>query len=225
MNALAMPISSRAAADRLCACFLAKSPRIFEERSATSWYTLASSSVSFGSAGCISHDAIRSLASLRVARVVKVVQVGYRLAHGEESLVRVERPLEQHRQQLAGAFLAGSEHLLQIREAVPVMALELRHALVRAAKGLAVRRQDQHVGGQVAVARDRLQEQAQRVALGVDRPDADVGRDGGEQHVSSNYGVYFRRKQRQVLGRMPMADDGSPAPAADLDLVALDDAA
>src|SRR4026207_2037330 len=104
MNALAMPISSRVAADMLCACFLAKSPRILEERSATSWYTLASSSVSFGSAGCISHDAIRTRGSLRFARVVEVVQVGYRLAHGKEGLVRIERPLEQHRQQLAGAL-------------------------------------------------------------------------------------------------------------------------
>ena len=47
MNALAMPISSRTAADMLSVCFWAKSPRILEERSATCWQTFASSSVSF----------------------------------------------------------------------------------------------------------------------------------------------------------------------------------
>src|SRR4051812_15934818 len=138
MNALAMPISSRVAADMLCACFFAKSPRIFEERSATSWYTLASSSVSFGSAGCISHDAIWTGRSLRFARVVKVVQVGYRLAHGEEGLVRIQRPLEQDRQQLGGAFLLLSEDSFQVVEVLAVVLLELRHALVRPAEGLAV---------------------------------------------------------------------------------------
>src|ERR1700752_3523477 len=106
MNALAMPISSRTAADMNGACFFEHSPRILDERSATSWQTLASSWLSFGLAGCIPHDAISTGRAPRLARVVQVVQVGYRLAHGEESLVGIQRPAKQHRQQLARAALA-----------------------------------------------------------------------------------------------------------------------
>src|SRR6266496_2496772 len=97
MNALAMPISSRIAADIEAVCFCANSPRIRDERSATCWQTLASSCVSFRLAGCITHDAIRAGGPLCFARIVKIVQVGYRLAHGEESLVRIERRSEERR--------------------------------------------------------------------------------------------------------------------------------
>src|SRR5918999_2512468 len=103
MNALAMPISSRTAEDMPSACFCTKSPRIFDERSATWVQTFASSSDSFLSAGCISHDAIIAEGALRAAGIVQVVQVGYRLAHGEERLVRIERPAEQHAQQIGRA--------------------------------------------------------------------------------------------------------------------------
>src|SRR5688500_2107121 len=100
MKALAMPISSRTAEDTPSACFCTNSPKIVEERSATFWQTfassfasvlLASSSASFLSACCISHDAINAEGALCSAGVVQVVQVGYRLAHGEEGLVRIER--------------------------------------------------------------------------------------------------------------------------------------
>src|SRR2546428_13199460 len=117
MNALAMPISSRTAADMDCVCFCANSPRILDERSATSWQTLPSSCVSFWLAGCIPHDAIRAGGAPRLAGVVKIVQVGYRLAHGEKSLVRVERPAKQHRQQLARAALVLAQLLLELRKA------------------------------------------------------------------------------------------------------------
>src|SRR2546427_8092444 len=161
MNALAMPISSRTAADMAAVCFCANSPRILDERSATCWQTLASSCVSFWLAGCITHDAIRAGGPLCFARIVKIVQVGYRLAHGEESLVRIERPAKQHRQQLARAALILLQLLLELDEAGLVVRFQLRHALVRAAEGLAVRRQHQHVGGQLAIARDGIEEQAQ----------------------------------------------------------------
>src|SRR5690242_4171662 len=113
MNALAMPISSRAAAESAWACFCTKSPRMREERSATSCAILESSAVSAGSAGCIAHDAIGAERALGFAGVIKVVQVGYRLAHGEERLVRVELAPEEHRQQVAGAFLSLLQDLLQ----------------------------------------------------------------------------------------------------------------
>src|ERR1051325_9743209 len=141
MNALATPISSRRAADMVSACLWSNSTRILEERSATCWQTFASSSVSFWLAGCIPHDAITSRGALRLARIVKIVQVGYRLAHGEESLVGIQRPAKEHGQELARAALAFGELGLQLDEARVVVLLELAHALVGAMKRLAVRGQ------------------------------------------------------------------------------------
>src|SRR6185503_11923181 len=104
MYALAMPISSRIAAESDSACFREKSARIFDERSATDCTTLAST--------CgIAHDAIRAIGPLQAPGVVEVMQMGYRLAHREEGLVRVERPAEQQPQQLAGAHLLAFERL------------------------------------------------------------------------------------------------------------------
>src|SRR5581483_8072532 len=100
MNALAIPISSRMAAERLCVCFCTNSPRMREERSATSWVIFESSALSAGSAGCIAHDAIAAGRALCLAGVIEVVQVGYRLSHGEKHLVRIELAPEQHRQQV-----------------------------------------------------------------------------------------------------------------------------
>src|ERR1043165_8167351 len=117
MYALAMPISSRIADERLAACFCANSPRILEERAATSWQTLASSSVwllmSFmfpicifpiGSGRSVAHDAVAADRACSPAGIVQVVQVGDRLAHRKKSLVRVERPAEEQLQQVCGAF-------------------------------------------------------------------------------------------------------------------------
>src|SRR5687767_1219033 len=53
MKALAMPISSRTAEDTPSACFCTNSPRILEERCATSWHTSASACASVLSACCI----------------------------------------------------------------------------------------------------------------------------------------------------------------------------
>src|SRR5262245_42786108 len=102
MKALAMPSSSRTAEDRLSACFCAKSPRMREERSATAWRIFACSS---WSGCCISHDAIGSRLARCAAGIVKVMQVGYRLAHREESLVQIQLALrEQQREQIARAL-------------------------------------------------------------------------------------------------------------------------
>src|SRR5258706_4400432 len=102
MNAFAMPISSRTAADIDWLCFWANSPRILEERSATCWKTLASSWLSFWLtafclAGCIPHDAICACGTLCFTRVVEIVQMSYRLAHREERLMRIKRPPEENR--------------------------------------------------------------------------------------------------------------------------------
>src|SRR5918911_3618142 len=117
MNALAMPSSSRIAAERLAVCFCAKSAKMREERSATCCATLASSAVSVGLAGCIPHDAISAGSALCLPCVIQVVQVGYRLAHREKSLVRIERPTKEHRQEIGGASLALGELALELPKA------------------------------------------------------------------------------------------------------------
>src|SRR5205809_2322023 len=213
MYALAMPISSRIAAESDCACFWAKSARIFDERSATDCTT-------FGSTCGIAHDAIVALRTLQASGVVEVMQMGYRLAHREEGLVRVERPAKEQPEQIARAQRLALQGVDELGEVLLVMAFELGDADVRAAERLAVRGQHQHVLGKLAVAFQRLEEEAQRIALGVDRPDADVGRDGREQHVAGDDDVQRLAIERQVLGRVAVADEGAPLVAAHLHPVA-----
>src|SRR4051794_538003 len=187
MNALAMPSSSRMAEDRLAACFCAKSPRIRDERSATAWRSLACSS---WLGGCITHDAIAALLARRAAGVVEVMQVGYRLAHREKRLVQIQLAFRKHDvEQLAGTLRPAAQYLRQGVEFFAVVPLELGDAGMRAAKRPAVRRQDQHVFRKFPVALDRVEEQAQRIALGIDRPYADVRRDGRKQHVACDYRI------------------------------------
>src|SRR5262245_42705838 len=137
-----MPISSRIADESDCACFWAKSPRILEDRSATDCTT-------FESTCGITHDAIGSIGALQSPGVVEIVQMGDRLAHREEGLVRVERPAEQNVQQLTGTGLLVLQNVLDFCEMPGMVLLELRDADVRATKRLAVRRQHQHVLGQL----------------------------------------------------------------------------
>src|SRR5678816_1298284 len=162
MYALAMPISSRIAAESDCACFWVKSARIFDERSATDCTIL-------GSTCGIAHDAIGALGSLQGPRVVEVMQMGYRLAHGEEGLVRVERPAKQEAEQLTRAHFLAFQRLGQFCEMLLMVSLQLGHSRVRAAERLAVRGQHQYVLGQLAVTFQRLEEEAQRVAFRIDR--------------------------------------------------------
>src|SRR6185503_21219272 len=145
----------RTAEDTPSACFCTKSPRILEERSATDWHTFASSWASFLSACCISHDAIISEGALCSAGIVQVMQMGYRLAHGEKHLVRVERPAKQHPEQLGCALGLFFQRAQNVFEPGLVVALQLPDARMGAAKRLAVRRQNQHVLGQLPVARNR----------------------------------------------------------------------
>src|ERR1041385_9072976 len=106
--------------------------------------------------------------------------MGYGLAHREKSLMRIKLPPEKHAEELARAARSPLERLGQLGKARLVVRLELRDALVRAAKRLPMRRKHQHVGRKLAIAPDRREEKAQGVAFGVDGPDADIGRDGGE---------------------------------------------
>src|SRR5262245_4217004 len=210
MNALAMPISSRTADETPCACFCTKSPRILEERSATCWHTLDSSCASFLSACCISHDAIISQGAPRSAGIVQVMQMGYRFAHCKKSLMEVKRPAKQHVEKLARALGFFPDGIGQFAQPVPMMPFQLFHAPMRAAEWLAMRGKHEHVVRKLAVARDRIEEKAQRIALGVDRPHAHIGGDGRQEHVACNDRIELLRKQREMLGRVSMPDDRLP---------------
>src|SRR5262245_6461910 len=93
--------------------------------------------------GCISHDAIGPQLARRAPGVIKVMQVGYRLAHREESLVQVEPALrEQRAEQVARALRLSAQHGGKKLELLAVVSLQLGDTHVRAAERLAVRRKD-----------------------------------------------------------------------------------
>src|SRR5215510_11429342 len=127
-----MPSSSRDTEERLSACFCENSPRMREERSATSCTTLDRSSGWF-----IAHDAVGAGGAPGFPGIVKVVQMRDRLAHGEEGLVGIERPPEQHAEEL-GRALWPVHGLQQLAEACAVVRLERGDAPVSAAERLAV---------------------------------------------------------------------------------------
>src|SRR5262245_18169096 len=138
MKALAMPSSSRTADDRLSACFCAKSPRMREERSATAWRIFACSS---WSGCCISHDAIGARRARGATCIVKVMQMGYRLAHREEGLVEIQPTLRKQRcEEVPCALRLTAQRSLEQLELVAVVFLQLGDTSMRAAEWLAMRR-------------------------------------------------------------------------------------
>src|SRR4051795_11575284 len=107
-----MPNSSVKATPLPPAWRCAKSARSLPERSATSAKTRAASAGSGVGCCCadmlsglrIADDAVGSYAARETAVGVQVVQVGHRLAHREEDLVRVERAAEQGPEDIGGGL-------------------------------------------------------------------------------------------------------------------------
>jgi hypothetical protein len=147
--------------------------------------------------------------------------MGDRLAHREERLVVVELAPEERADDV-GRGLRLAAHVLELAEPQAVVLLELRDPLAHAAERQSVRRQHQRVGGG---GRDEpsqaLQEAPQRVGVGIDLVDADVGGDARQQHVARDHHADLRAVERGVLRRMAVAHDHAPAPAADRELVAV----
>src|SRR5687768_11716369 len=174
MYALAIPNSSLTAAEMLFAMWRCEnSPMILAERSATSRKTFCASSgftascdASIGSpcasGGAEARHAVGIHAAVEPLRVEQVMHMSDRFAHGEKNLARIELAAEQHFEQVGGAFRRLCTRLDQRLEPLGVMRFERRDAHVRAAKRDPMRRQHQHILGQLAVAPDRIEKEPER---------------------------------------------------------------
>ena len=146
-----------------------------------------------------------------------------RLAEREGGLVAVELTTEHHRQEIGRAVrpLAGGDRLGAARL---VMRRELIDPRMDAAERQIVRRQDQRVGRQrVAEFPERAQIARQRIALGLVRRDADIGRDLRQDLVAGNQNAGLGAIEAGELRRMAFADNDPPTPSADLDLAPVTD--
>src|SRR5262245_11883230 len=192
MNACAMPNASVNASPLPLAWRVTKSARTFEERCATSPRILATSvgsgawsiSCVLISASCSPvlrlcadepDDTVGTGGAPDHAIVHQIVQMGNRLAHGEESLVVVELAPEQRADDVSRALRLAAD-LFELAEPQTMMLLELRHALAHAPERQPVRRQHQRARlGERDQAPQAAEEEPQRVGVRIDLVHADVG--------------------------------------------------
>ena len=93
-------------------------------------------------------------------------------------------------------------------------------------EGLVVGRQDEHVVADFELDRgERLEPLAERIRLGLGRKHRDVRGDLGQHLVPRDEHAQIGAMQAQMLGRMTAADNRSPQPPADLQLLTGHDAA
>ena len=122
-------------------------------------------------------DAVGAGHALDLALIGDIVQMRQRLAEREGGLVPVELTTEHHRQEIGGAVrpLAGGDRLGAARLGDAPPAVDPR---MDAAERQIVRRQYQRVRRQrVAEFAERAQIAGERIALGLVRRHADIGRD------------------------------------------------
>ena len=146
----------------------------------------------------------------------QIVQVGKRLAHREGDLVVVELALEEHRDEVERGPRLGAEIARDV-EPFAVMLLEVVEPFEEPVEGPVVRRQHETLPGQMPEPVEALDEMAQRVALGLGEPDADIGGDAGQHLVARDQQLEFGAVERGVLRGVPAADDHLPIAAADLE--------
>ena len=148
----------------------------------------------------------------------------HRLAQRKGGLVQVERALEQHGQHVVGAHGLLARGLHHLGQPVAVVVVQLLDARVQAGEGLAVRGQHQRVGRQRREAVDGVEEQRQRIGLGLHLVHAHVGRDARQHHVAADQDAGRLAVQRHVLGRVAVAGDAAPHLAANGDGLAIEQA-
>ena len=83
-----------------------------------------------------------------------------------------------------------------------------------------MRRQHQGVLRQVGERRERIEESPQRIAVGIDGADADVGRNPRQQHVAGDQHAALGAVERRVLRRVAVPDDDPPGRVARLPEIA-----
>ncbi len=138
--------------------------------------------------------------------------MGDRLAHREEALLHVELAREQHGDELGRAQRRRGRRIGidELGEPRVVMRAQLRDAQRDAAERQPVRGQHQRVGRQRAKGRERIEEARERIAVRLDRPDADVGADLRQQHVAGDQHAALAGVERRVFGRVAVAFDDAP---------------
>src|SRR6266581_4886903 len=119
----------------------------------------------------VANHAVGADRTLQAPIEMEEVEVGHRLAHGEEKLVRVELASKKRIEHARRRFgsIAG---FMQLGEAQAVMLPELRDSLAQAPERQAVRGQREGRRGQSGVAGYRVEEERERVSLRLVRPNA-----------------------------------------------------
>ena len=157
-------------------------------------------------------------------RMPEVVEVGDRLAHREKALLQVELAAEQHRHEIGRrATGVAPRPRLELRQPRRVVRAQLRDARTRCREtaGRATAAPAYRAEAPRSAV-ERIEEARQRIAVGLDRPDADVGADSAAAACRRRCSTLSAcAVERSVLGRVAVARDHPPAVAADRDIVAV----
>ena len=148
------------------------------------------------------------------------VQMRQRLADGEAELHHVQLAGEHRVHHLdASARCLGAIRQDQVQP-VLVMLTQIGNALMHTGERRVVRGQHQRVGRQVGKTVEAAEVTRQRVAVGLLRPQRDVGADARQDDVAGDQQPVLRAGETGMLRAMPLADDDLPAAIADADRLA-----
>lgn len=106
----------------------------------------------------------------------EMVEVGDRLAHREKALLQIELTVEEHWDEF-GCRVWLIRRGNQLGQTRFMMRAQLIDARTCADKGQTVRRKDERIWREVGKRSQRIEKPRQRIAVGLDRPDADIGAD------------------------------------------------
>ena len=166
-------------------------------------------------------DAVPRLGPGKHALAQHIVHVRQHLAEREAHLMRVERAMEKHGQQLRGGF-RRSRGLVNGAAALGVVLRQLAEALVEPKERPVMARQHErifaHARFQVP---QRAQIEAKRIAVRIDRPDAHIRRDFFHHLVAGEEQLVLRAVEHRQLGRVPLAGYDLENAPADLQTVAI----
>ena len=135
--------------------------------------------------------------------------------------MRVELNMEQHGDQLGRRARCGAAGLGNRRAARLVMGDQLLAAGVQAVERQLVPRQHQGIGRDLLLQLvERADVEPERIALWIDGPHADVGRDLGQHLIGGEKDIVGRAVEHHLLRGVAVAGQHVEAAPADLELVA-----
>src|SRR6266478_4801146 len=132
--------------------------------------------------------AVISDKSRKPLRAPEMVEVSDCLAHREKALLQVELAAEEHRNEF-GCRVWLVRRRYQLGQPRIMVRAQLLDTGTGADKRQTVRRENERIRREVGEGRKRIEKARQRIAVGLDRPDADIGADSGQQHVAGNADV------------------------------------